>query len=417
MSETDPTTPGTAPPLYPIVRLVAALLLVTISGAAMYATIVALRPMSFEFGVGRGVAAIPYMMFMAASGIGGVMMGRLADRFGVIMPALIASITLPAGMIAAAHADAFWQFCLALGVLSGLLGTSAMFAPIASDISLWFTKRRGLAVAVVITGSYLAGALWPPVVQASLDARGWRETFVMLGSILICVMLPLSGLLYRKPALLSAPTASPATGSAFRPLNLAPGTLQSLICAAGIGCCVAMAMPQVHIVAHVADLGYAAQRGAEMLSLMLGFGIVSRICSGWISDRIGGLRTLLLGSVLQALVLATFLGADGLTVLYVVSAAFGLSQGGIVPSYTIIIRTFFPANQAGRRVGLSMLSTFMGMALGGWIAGALFDLAGSYTASFINAVAFNILNMAIVATLVRRQRTLRGAAASSPWTP
>ncbi len=413
MSETDRTTPGATPPLYPIVRLVAALLLVTISGAAMYATIVALRPMSFEFGVGRGVAAIPYMMFMAASGVGGVMMGRLADRFGVIVPALIASITLPTGLVAAAHAEEFWQFCLALGVLSGLLGTSAMFAPMASDISLWFTRRRGLAVAVVITGSYLAGAIWPPVVQASLDARGWRETFLMIGLFLICVMMPLSGLLYRKPALLSTPAASSETAGALRPVDLAPGTFQSLICVAGLGCCVAMAAPQVHIVAHVADLGFAAQRGAEMLSLMLGFGIVSRLCSGWISDRIGGLRTLLLGSVLQALVLVAFLGADGLTVLYAVSAAFGLSQGGIVPSYTIIIRTFFPANEAGRRVGLSMLFTFMGMALGGWMAGALFDLTGSYTASFINAVAFNILNMAIVATLVQRQRARRGAAARS----
>ena len=177
---------------------------------------------------------------------------------------------------------------------------------------------------------------------------------------------------------------------AGRPLGVAPGTLQCLICAAGLGCCIAMAAPQVHIVAHVTDLGYAAQHGAAMLSLMLGTGIVSRIGSGFISDRIGGLRTLLLGSVLQAVTLAAFLGADTLTLLYVVSAVFGLSQGGIVPSYTIIIRTFFPAHEAGRRVGWAMLFTFAGMAFGGWMAGALYDLTGSYTASFINAVAFNV---------------------------
>lgn len=403
MSETGQTTPGAAAPLYPLVRLAAALLLVTVGGAAMYATIVALRPASLEFGVGRGVGSVPYMMFMAASGVGGVMMGRLADRFGVVVPALIASVAIPAGLVAAAHAEAFWQFCLALGVLSGLLGTSAMFAPMAADISLWFTRRRGLAVAVVITGSYLAGAVWPPVVQASLDARGWRESFVVIGAFVFAAMLPLSGLLHRRPAL--PPPAGAGTGAAaFRPLGVAPGTLQSLICLAGIGCCVAMSMPQVHIVAHVTDLGLAARRGAEMLSLMLGFGVVSRLCFGWISDRIGGLRTLLLGSVAQAVTLAAFLGADTLTTLYVVSAAFGLAQGGIVPSYTIIIRTFFPASEAGRRVGLSMLATFMGMALGGWMAGALFDLSGSYTASFVNAIAFNVLNMAIVAVLIRRQR-------------
>ena len=375
----------------------------------MYAVIVVLKPVSFEFDVGRGVASLPYMMFMVTGGIGGVVMGRLADRFGVMMPALIGCVGLPAGMAGAAFAEEFWQFCVSLGVLSGLLGTSALFAPMAADISHWFTRRRGLAVAIVITGTYLAGALWPPIVQASLDARGWRETFVLIAILMACVMLPLVALLYRKPAALIEAQAARTAPGAGRPLGVAPGTLQCLICAAGLGCCIAMAAPQVHIVAHVTDLGYAAQHGAAMLSLMLGTGIVSRIGSGFISDRIGGLRTLLLGSVLQAVTLAAFLGADTLTLLYVVSAVFGLSQGGIVPSYTIIIRTFFPAHEAGRRVGWAMLFTFAGMALGGWMAGALYDLTGSYTASFINAVAFNVMNAAIVVFLAQRHRGLATA--------
>ena len=404
MSETDHTVPGTASSIYPVVRLIASLALVTMGGAAMYVVIVVLKPVSFEFGVGRGVASLPYMMFMATGGVGGVIMGRLADRFGVMMPALIGCVGLPAGIAGAAFAGEFWQFCVSLGVLSGLLGASAMFAPMAADISLWFTRRRGLAVAIVVTGTYLAGALWPPIVQASLDARGWRETFIIIAIIMACVMLPLTALLYRRPAVLKATSEARAAPAAGRPLGVAPGTLQCLICAAGLGCCVAMAAPQVHIVAHATDLGYAAQRGAEMLALMLGTGVVSRIASGWISDRIGGLRTLLLGSVLQALTLAAFLGADTLILLYAVSAAFGLSQGGIVPSYAIIIRTFFPAHEAGRRVGLAMLFTFAGMALGAWMAGALFDLTGSYTASFVNAIAFNIANAAIVIFLARRWR-------------
>ncbi len=406
MSETDHTMPGSAPSIYPVVRLITSLVLVTMGGAAMYAVIVVLKPVSFEFGVGRGVASLPYMMFMVTGGIGGVVMGRLADRHGVLVPVLIGCVGLPAGMAGAAFAEEFWQFCVSLGVLSGLLGTSALFAPIAADISHWFTRRRGLAVAIVITGTYFAGALWPPLVQASLDARGWRETFIAIAILMAVTMLPLVALLYRKPAALIEARAARAAPGAGRPLGIAPGTLQCLLCAAGLGCCVAMAAPQVHIVAHVTDLGYAAQRGAEMLSLMLGTGIVSRIGSGFISDRIGGLRTLLLGSVLQALALVAFLGADTLTLLFVVSAVFGLSQGGIVPSYTIIIRTYFPAHEAGRRVGWAMLFTFAGMALGGWMAGALYDLTGSYTASFINAVAFNVLNAAIVVFLARRQRAL-----------
>ncbi len=406
MSETDHTMPGSAPSIYPVVRLITSLVLVTMGGAAMYAVIVVLKPVSFEFGVGRGVASLPYMMFMVTGGIGGVVMGRLADRHGVMLPALIGCVGLPAGMAGAAFAEEFWQFCVSLGVLSGLLGTSALFAPMAADISHWFTRRRGLAVAIVITGTYFAGALWPPLVQASLDARGWRETFIAIAILMAVTMLPLVALLYRKPAALIEARASRAALRAGRPLGIAPGTLQCLLCAAGLGCCVAMAAPQVHIVAHVTDLGYAAQRGAEMLSLMLGTGIISRIGSGFISDRIGGLRTLLLGSVLQALALVAFLGADTLTLLFVVSAVFGLSQGGIVPSYTIIIRTYFPAHEAGRRVGWAMLFTFAGMALGGWMAGALYDLTGSYTASFINAVAFNVLNAAIVVFLARRHRAL-----------
>ena len=406
MSETDHTMPGSAPSIYPVVRLITSLVLVTMGGAAMYAVIVVLKPVSFEFGVGRGVASLPYMMFMVTGGIGGVVMGRLADRHGVMLPALIGCVGLPAGMAGAAFAEEFWQFCVSLGVLSGLLGTSALFAPMAADISHWFTRRRGLAVAIVITGTYFAGALWPPLVQASLDARGWRETFIAIAILMAVTMLPLVALLYRKPAALIEARAARAALGAGRPLGIAPGTLQCLLCAAGLGCCVAMAAPQVHIVAHVTDLGYAAQRGAEMLSLMLGTGIISRIGSGFISDRIGGLRTLLLGSVLQALALLAFLGADTLTLLFVVSAVFGLSQGGIVPSYTIIIRTYFPAHEAGRRVGWAMLFTFAGMALGGWMAGALYDLTGSYTASFINAVAFNVVNAAIVIFLARRHRAL-----------
>ena len=406
MSETDHTMPGAAPSIYPVVRLIASLLLVTVGGAAMYAVIVALKPASFEFGVSRGMASVPYMMLMLTGGVGGVVMGRLADRFGVLVPVLIGCVGLPGGMASAAFAVEFWQFCAALGFLSGLLGTSAVFAPIAADISLWFTRRRGLAVAIVVTGTYFAGALWPPIVQASIDARGWRETYVIIAIVMAAAMLPLAAVLYRKPtALLAAQTAHAWSGPS-RPLAMAPGTLQCLICVAGLGCCVAMAMPQVHIVAHISDLGYAAQRGAEMLALMLGTGIVSRIGSGFISDRIGGLRTLLLGSVLQALAIVAFLGADTLTLLYVVSAVFGLSQGGIVPSYTIIIRTFFPAHEAGRRVGWAMLFTFAGMALGGWMAGALYDLTGSYTASFINAIAFNVLNAAIVVYLARRRQIL-----------
>jgi MFS family permease len=179
---------------------------------------------------------------------------------------------------------------------------------------------------------------------------------------------------------------------------------------AGVACCTAMAMPQVHIVAYCGDLGYGAARGAEMLSLMLACGVVSRLASGWITDRIGPIAALLLGSVLQMVSLTLYLPFDGLVSLYIVSALFGLFQGGIVPSYAVIVRQHFPARETGLRVGLVLSATLAGMALGGWMSGVIFDATGSYAAAFLNGIAWNVLNAAIAAWLL--WRSLCPAAAS-----
>jgi MFS family permease len=295
------------------------------------------------------------------------------------------------------------------GLLIGFLGCSGTFAPLIADTSMWFTRHRGIAVAICSSGNYLAGAVWPPVLQHFFDTVGWRSTYVGVGLFSLVAVVPLALMLRPRPPIPSAATTSRTTRALHaRPLGLAPNTLMLLLSAAGIGCCVAMSMPQVHIVAYCGDLGYGAARGAEMLALMLGCGIVSRLASGWISDRIGGLRTLLVGSVLQGIALALFLPFDGLVSLYVVSALFGLFQGGLVPSYAIIIREYFPPGEAGARVGIVLMATLFGMALGGWMSGAIFDLTGSYRAAFMNGVAFNLLNMTIAFSLLRRARQ-RGA--------
>lgn len=417
MTEYDSSAHGGPPAgVYRYLRLIAALLLMTVGGSAMYSLIVALKPIGNEFDVSRGIASVPYMLFMIGFGAGGVALGRVADRFGIVWPAVLASFALPAGFVAAAFATTFWQLCLAMGVLAGLFGASATFSPVVSDISQWFFRRRGLAVGIVISGNYVAGAVWPPILQHFIGTVGWRDTFIGFGIFTFSVMLPLSAFLYRKAPVQHDPITSGGSDDPHRPLGFRAAKLQRLLCVAGIGCCVAMAMPQVHIVAYATDLGFAAARGAEMLSLMLGFGIVSRLTSGWISDRIGGLNTLLLGSFFQFAVLGGFLFGDGLTALYMLSIAFGLSQGGIVPSYAIIIRAYFPSREAGWRIGTVFLFTVMGMALGGWMAGALYDLTGSYTVSFLNAIAFNILNMAIAGTLLMRAKARSAAMAAVPNT-
>ena len=388
--------------VYPLIRLTTALALMTLGCSAMYAGVMVLEPLALELGTGRGNSSLIYGTFMIGFALGGVFMGRLADRMGIMIPALIGSLALPAGFYLAAHASSILEICLAFSLLCGFLGSSFSMAPLIADISHWFNRRRGLAVGIAFSGSYIAGAIWPPILQRMFDAQGWRESFIDLALLTLIFMALLSLLLYPRPP---ANEQLPTTGSANSNLTnsaISAGTLQSLICLAGFGCCVAMAMPQIHIVPYVMDLGHPAIRGAEMLGLMLGFGVISRVGSGWLSDRIGGLATLLLGSALQLAVLIAFLTGNSLVFLYGISIAFGLSQGGIVPSYTIILRAFFPPKQAGWRISTSFLFTVAGMAFGGWIAGLLYDLTGSYTVSFLNAIGFNILNLWIAASLIKK---------------
>lgn len=388
---------------YPLVRLVAALMLMTIGGSGMYAAIMVLKPATAEFAVARAWGSLPYTLQMLGFGLGGVAMGWASDRWGVMRPSLLASLTLPAGFVLASRAEGIWELALVHALLIGAVGASATMAPLVADISHWFDRRRGIAVAIVISGSYTAGAIWPPIFQHFFDLYGWRATY--FGHAVFCVIaMPLLSLLfYRRPQSVATSDEDAERSGWRRPLGMAPGLLQVILCAAGVGCCVAMAMPQVHITAYVTDLGYTAQHGANMLGLMLACGIVSRLGSGWISDRIGGLKTLLLGSSLQCLMLLAFLPVSGLEMLYVVSALFGLSQGGIVPSYTIIIRRYFPPGGAGWRIATVLLFTMLGMALGGWMSALLYDLTGNYKAAFINAVAFNLFNMALAYILLRRR--------------
>ena len=398
-------------------RLVATLGLMTVGSSAMYVVAVVLPAVQAEFAVGRSEASVPYTLLMIGFGFGGILMGRLADRFGVTVPLFIGAAGLGLGFLAAALAPNIWLFALAHGIGLGLFGCSATFAPLVADTSLWFVRRRGIAVGICASGNYLAGAVWPPIVQHLVETQGWRTAYGVL-AVVCAVTLPLLALALRPrpPAAVagvSPQAAAASTGSSgpAQPFGLSPGSAQALLCVAGLACCVAMSMPQVHIVAYCGDLGYGAARGAQMLSLMLAFGIASRLISGLICDRIGGLRTLLLGSVLQGVALLLFIPFDSMTSLFIISALFGLFQGGIVPSYAIIVREHFPPAEAGARVGTVLMFTMLGMALGGWLSGQVFDWTGSYTAAFVNGVGWNLLNLAIVLTLWRRSLRLGRQAA------
>ncbi|MFL5336417.1 MAG: MFS transporter [Geminicoccaceae bacterium] len=380
-------------------RLALSLAVSTIGGVGLWSVVLVLPAIQAEFGVDRAGASLPYTATLIGFGVGGVAMGRLADRFGIRVPVLVGAVMLGLGYLAAAASASYWQFVLAQAVLIGMLGSSPSFGPLVADVSHWFRRRRGIAVAIVASGNYLAGTIWPPILQYAIATVGWRRTHVWIGIFCLVTLPPLALLLGRRAAVDAGPGS---TGGGLQPATLpvSPAMLQGLLVLAGISCCVAMSMPQVHLVAYCADLGYGPARGAQMLSLMLALGVVSRLTSGVIADRIGGLGTLILGSSLQCLALLFYLPFDGLTSLYVVSGLFGLAQGGIVPSYALIVRQYFPAREAGTRVSLVLMATVVGMALGGWMSGAIYDLTGSYRAAFLNGIGWNLLNLSIALWLL-----------------
>jgi MFS family permease len=390
-------------------RLCAIVALSTIGGVGMWSVVVTLPYVQAEFGISRGAASVPYTLTMLGFGAGGILMGRLTDRFGPMKPLLGAVLMLTAGYTLAGLAPTLAVYTLAQGLLIGMLGASAAFAPLVAEASLWFRRRRGIAVAIAASGNYLAGAVWPPILTWLIGAYGWRAAHLVVGVVCLVTMTPLA-LLLRKRAPGSQGSGTLSDSGEVKSFGLSRTGLTVVLAAAGVACCVAMAMPQVHLVAYCGDLGYGVARGAEMLSLMLTCGIVSRLASGLIADRIGGLRTLLLGSVMQGLALSLFLFFDGLASLYTLSALFGLVQGGIVPSYAVIVRESFPASEAGTRIGIVLMATLAGMALGGWLSGVIFDATGSYAAAFLNGVVWNMANVLIVATLLMRSRGRLAAA-------
>jgi MFS family permease len=397
------TTTADASPIdgpYAWMRLAISVVLATIGGVGMWSVVVVLPQVQAEFGVDRAHASLPYTATMIGSAIGNVLIGRAIDRFGYWRPALVTSVGLSAGFLLAAMTNSILQFALVQGVLIGV-GCATIFGPLIADISNWFDRRRGLAVTGAASGSYLAGAFWPAVMSYLMQAYGWRFTYAVVGIVCLVTMVPLILMLRR-----GAPREAMRSGAGrrVRPISLSPAALQMLLIVAGLGCCIAMSMPQVHIVAYCMDLGYGVAHGADMLAIMMAAGVVSRIGSGLLADRIGAVKTLLMGSALQGLSLALYIPFDGLASLYVVSLVFGLSQGGIVPCYAIIVRDYMPAHEAGQRVGLVMMMTIFGMAIGGWMSGWIYDQTGSYAAAFLNGIGWNLVNLMAIGLLFWQTR-------------
>ncbi len=392
---------------YSWMRLGITLGVASVGNAGMWVSIMVMPSVQAEFGVDRADAALPYTATMIGYALGNLLLGRAVDRFGASKTLVAAAFLISSGLVLATLAPTI--LLLALCQLLIGIGNAASFGPILADISHWFLRRRGIAVAIAASGNYLAGAIWPFVLSGRLASDGWTGVYQVLAWVTLVAMIPGALALWRRlPEAARVQADLMARGNRAKG-GFSPRVVQWMLVAAGLGCCVAMSMPQVHIVAYCVDLGYGPAVGAEMLSLMLLAGVASRIVSGFVADWLGGVPTLLIGSGLQCLALFLYLPAGGMVSLYLVSMVFGLSQGGIVPSYAVIVREYMPAREAGARVGVVIFATILGMALGGWMAGWIYDRTGSYDLAFINGIGWNVLNIAIIATiLVAARRGMKG---------
>ena len=381
-------------------RLGVVLVMSVVVGVGMWSIVVILPAVQIDLDLTRSQASLPYVFTMMGYGLGGIVFGRFSDKYGIYKTVVAGIVMMSVGYVSASFATGVGLLCVSQGLLIGI-GTSTTFAPLIAHVSHWFDRRKGAAVGIIASGQYLSGAIWPTVLESSVQGYGWQQTYWFVGLIVLVLALPLSLVLRKIPA-----TDKSVAGSRNdwdqKDIPVSPAWLIALLMVAIFCCCIAMSMPQVHMVAFCGDLGFGAATGAKMLSVMLAFGVVSRLGFGWLSDHIGGLKTVFIGVFLQGIGLALFLIFDTLVSLYVISALFGLFQGGIVPAYALAVREYLPQRVAGERVGMVMMASLLGMALGGWIPGYLFDLTGSYDIAFVNGLIWNALPLLFIGWLIIR---------------
>lgn len=385
-------------------RLSLVLVMSVVVGVGMWSIVVILPAIQSDLGITRAQASFPYVFTMIGYGLGGIVFGRFSDKHGIHKTVVVGIVLMSAGYGVASFATGVGSLSVSHGLLIGV-GTSTTFGPLIAHVSHWFERRKGAAVGIIASGQYLSGAIWPTILESSVQEFGWRQTYWIVGITVLVLALPLSLVLRRTPTKEGKVTVA-AHGSSLARWPAPPFWLTTLLMISVFCCCVAMSMPQVHLVAFCGDLGFGAGTGAKMLSVMLAFGVVSRLGFGWLSDHIGGLKTVVIGVFLQGIGLALFLFFDTLVSLYFISAIFGLFQGGIVPAYAMAVREYYPQRVAGERVGMVMMASLVGMAVGGWAPGYLFDLTGGYDAAFVNGLLWNTLPLIIVGWIIIRIRRM-----------
>ena len=416
MSSASTPDPGTRRRTVGIAVIVVSTYLVMTANGGMFLLVVSLKQMAGDFGWPRTVPSLAYALFFAGAGIGGIAMGWWFDRRGAGPVTLLGLAMIGTGAVLVGSIDSRWQLYLIYGVMIGLLGYASIYGPLCINVMRWFEHRRGFAVGLVTAGEGIGGTIWPPVFRHFNETVGWRDTYLWFGVFVLVTALPLSMVLWRALPVrgggsrnegrrtVDSPAGAPA--SARRPIGLSAFAIQAALCLAIVGCCVSMAIPVAHLVAHASDLGHATARAAEMLVVALFVSTVVRFVVGaLVVDRFGGLVALLAFSGLQTAAMLFYAMVDGMLALYAVSVLFGIGYGGVNICYPVLVREHLPSAEAGRRLGVVLLFGTLGMALGGWLAGWIFDSTGGYTPAFLAGAAFNVANLIIILGLVGRART------------
>ncbi|HZK91710.1 MAG TPA: MFS transporter [Stellaceae bacterium] len=384
-----------------------ALALLSISYGSPLLIVIGLKPIAADLDAQRQVISLAAALAWVGTGLGGILMGWIADRIGVRRTVIFGAVMIALGLAVSATGK-IWALYVGHGLLLGLLGNGAMFPPLLVYVSRWFEHRRGTALALISSGQYIAGMVWPTVFEHSIDRFGWQATMVAYGIFSLLAIPPIAWF-FLHPAP-EAPALSAADGRMRRRgsvLGLPPNLVLAILATAGFCCCVPMALPQSHLVAFCTDVGIPAATSAMILSVLQASAFVSRQFWGWLADRVGGLVTLMCGSACQALAISAFLLTQSEAGLFAVSAAFGLGFSGIVPAYVLIVRELFPSSEASWRVPTVLFTSMGGMAFGSWFAGALYDHYGYYAPAFTVGVAFNLANLTLIGFLLARQG-LRG---------
>jgi len=390
-----------------------ALACLAFSFGGLWIVSVGLKTIAADAGNQRSVPALAAALAWLGSGLGGIAMGPIATRFGIRWTVIFGAVMIGVGLCVSTL-GAGLPLWIGHGFFMGLIGNAGLNAPLYIYVSRWFDRRRGSALALISSGSYIAGAVWPTIFERAIAAYGWQRSMLAYAAFEVVMIVPLAAIFFRAPPeSIGAATGAHIThkGSV---LGLRPNTMFAMMAAAAFLCCVPMAMPQGHIVAFCSDLGIAQTHGAAMLSLILGTAFVTRQLWGVISDRIGGLLTVLLGSIVQAIAMVAFLLTQDEIGLFTVSALYGLGFAGIIPAYVLAIREFFPAREASWRIPSLLLFSGGGMAAGGWIAGVLYDYFGYYLPAFTTGIVFNLVNLILVGTLVFRQHRDSGIGVGLP---